>query len=122
PDIETIISPLGETLVAANLFATGATSDVWKIQTNRRTYALKHLNKRATSTDVALDVHIRTTLSENGAHVAAPILSSSDFPNLSGAAWTLDEFVDGTYPIVAISQHKPVRTWEKRWHFCIAFR
>ncbi len=98
PDISAIVARLGDTLIAAEPMDGGATSDVWKVRTNRRTYALKTLNARGPNTDLALDVHIRNSMSAGGACVATPVLSSDDFPNMSGAAWVLDEFVAGEHP------------------------
>ena len=98
PDISTIVARLGETLTAVEPMDGGATSEVWKVRTNRGTYALKILNARGANTNLVLDIHLRSALSAGGACVAAPVLSSTDFPNMSGAAWVLDEYVAGEHP------------------------
>ncbi|OUS05043.1 hypothetical protein A9Q96_13155 [Rhodobacterales bacterium 52_120_T64] len=98
PDISAILAKLGDQLVAAEQIDGGATSDVWKVRTNRRVYALKILNECGAAANLTLDVHLRKNLSAGGAFVAAPVLSSEGFPNMSGAAWVLDEFVAGEHP------------------------
>jgi aminoglycoside phosphotransferase (APT) family kinase protein len=91
-----IFDALGEKAVAISVLGGGAQASIWRIQTDRRTYALRVLKPGSPGLDPAIDARLRRTLSQNGAAVVRPVLTSEEVttPKIS-AQWVLDDFVDG---------------------------
>lgn len=94
-----ILGLIDETLEKVSFLAKGATCNVWQVQSDRRSYALRIIEADERVLDGAIDMFVRTEMLAKGGHVAEPILcSETSKPILDGTRWTLDAMVTGYHP------------------------
>ena len=83
PDISAMIG----TVEAVAPLESGATSDVWRLDTKDTVYVFKQIKRRRPSNPLAVDADIRRRVKSG---VATPVAH--------GDGWALDEFVKGAHP------------------------
>ena len=94
-----LLSHLGEKLNNIDYLTSGATCSVWKVQSIRRTYALRIIEANERVLDGELDTFVRAEIASAGGRVVQPILNSHEYKTLfDGKRWSLDTFVNGTHP------------------------
>lgn len=89
-----------DALRSASRIARGASSEVWRIDTAKNTYAMRLLTGRHSKTAALADIHIRTLLHAQAPAVAQPIAHSYATRPLSAHLpdWILDQYISGAHP------------------------
>ncbi len=97
-DLRALVKAIGEPLTSIEPLASGATSEVWKIVTPKRSYVLRLFSRQPNRIGLQTEIHLRNSMAARSAAIAEPILSSSDLPDVGPeAGWMLDLFVPGTH-------------------------
>ena len=95
-----LATEMGETLCRVGFLASGATCHVWKLRTDRRSYALRviHVDESVLSGD--LDGFLRQAVIAGGGRAVAPVLCSEDHGRLlMGKRWCLEALAEGEHPV-----------------------
>ncbi|SPH24289.1 hypothetical protein DEA8626_03339 [Defluviimonas aquaemixtae] len=94
-----LLSEIGESLSQIDSCVQGATCSVWKVHSDRQTYALRIIEDGDRVLASELDALIRAEIFRMGGRVVETLSSSHEMNLLlDGRRWSLDVFVHGSHP------------------------
>ncbi|WP_185962033.1 aminoglycoside phosphotransferase family protein [Palleronia caenipelagi] len=96
-DARAVLNPAGISVARVSFVASGATAQVWKLESASKTWALRIVTGNRGAED-QVGYAIRRELFDRGGHVAEPVLTSAELQPIAGRDWSLDRFIHGVHP------------------------
>ena len=94
-----VLRLVGERCEDMGFIQKGATSQAWRIRSDKRTYVLRIIDDAERVADGTVDRFIRKALIAGGGRASEPILDSETAGNrIAGRRWSLDLHVAGDHP------------------------
>ncbi len=94
-----LLDEIGEELRECRHVARGATCDVWKLVSDRHSYALKVFRDADRTPNLALDAFLRREVADRSGLVVVPILSAERLKGVADETiWILEPYIDGIHP------------------------